>query len=179
MATGLEQREDYAFLATWCENTHTRSPANRFPLQTPSVMFIWTATAKEKNKVTTLSQKCSVPPQCLYQTLCDVSIRNAKNNEPVTPCTGMTRFLSRFPPTLVRLCVRDLSCHSGFRGPHCDIKEYNVLYVVPGSGKLHYVLIASIIGALQVVIICVVVLCITRWVMLEHTRTHTYTKTAY
>ncbi|KAM9346950.1 tomoregulin-2a [Symphorus nematophorus] len=53
-------------------------------------------------------------------------------------------------------------CHSGFRGPQCDIKEYNVLYVVPGSGKLHYVLIASIIGALQVVIICVVVLCITR-----------------
>ncbi|KAM8748732.1 tomoregulin-2a isoform X2 [Acanthopagrus latus] len=54
------------------------------------------------------------------------------------------------------------SCHSGFRGAQCDIKEYNVLYVVPGSGKLHYVLIASIIGALQVVIICVVVLCITR-----------------
>ncbi|XP_040057708.1 tomoregulin-2a isoform X2 [Gasterosteus aculeatus] len=54
------------------------------------------------------------------------------------------------------------SCHSGFRGPQCDVKEYNVLYVVPGSGKLHYVLIASIIGALQVVIICVVVLCITR-----------------
>ncbi|XP_034430918.1 tomoregulin-2a isoform X1 [Hippoglossus hippoglossus] len=54
------------------------------------------------------------------------------------------------------------SCHSGFRGPQCDIKEYNVFYVVPGSGKLHYVLIASIIGALQVVIICVVVLCITR-----------------
>ncbi|PWA26233.1 hypothetical protein CCH79_00013744 [Gambusia affinis] len=54
------------------------------------------------------------------------------------------------------------SCHSGYMGPKCDIKEYNVLYVVPGSGKLHYVLIASIIGALQVVIICVVVLCITR-----------------
>ncbi|TWW80502.1 Tomoregulin-2 [Takifugu flavidus] len=57
------------------------------------------------------------------------------------------------------------SCHLGFRGPQCDIKEskdYKVLYVVPGSGKLHYVLIASIIGALQVVIICVVVLCITR-----------------
>ncbi|XP_076016651.1 tomoregulin-2-like [Genypterus blacodes] len=54
------------------------------------------------------------------------------------------------------------SCHSGFSGPQCDTKEYNVLYVVPGSGKLRYVLIASIIGALQVVIICVVVLCITR-----------------
>uniref|UniRef100_A0A1A8MLG3 Transmembrane protein with EGF-like and two follistatin-like domains 2 n=2 Tax=Nothobranchius TaxID=28779 RepID=A0A1A8MLG3_9TELE len=61
-----------------------------------------------------------------------------------------------------RLSQPSCSCHSGFRGPKCDIKEYNVLYVVPGAGKLHYVLIASIIGALQVVIICVVVLCITR-----------------
>ncbi|XP_036417825.1 tomoregulin-2a isoform X2 [Colossoma macropomum] len=54
------------------------------------------------------------------------------------------------------------SCHSGYSGPQCDTKEYNVLYVVPGSGKFRYVLIASIIGALQVAIICVVVLCITR-----------------
>uniref|UniRef100_A0A674B2W8 Transmembrane protein with EGF-like and two follistatin-like domains 2a n=1 Tax=Salmo trutta TaxID=8032 RepID=A0A674B2W8_SALTR len=52
--------------------------------------------------------------------------------------------------------------HTGFSGPQCETKEYNVLYVVPGSGKLRYVLIASIIGALQVAIICVVVLCITR-----------------
>lgn len=79
----------------------------------------------------------------------------------------MTLFLSLFSSHLsvcvcVCVCVWDRSCHSGFRGPQCDIKEYNVLYVVPGSGKLHYVLIASIIGALQVVIICVVVLCITR-----------------
>ncbi|XP_070831410.1 tomoregulin-2a isoform X2 [Chaetodon trifascialis] len=65
----------------------------------------------------------------------------------------------QFPSVLAQ---PSCSCHSGFRGPQCDIKEYNVLYVVPGSGKLHYVLIASIIGALQVVIICVVVLCITR-----------------
>ncbi|RVE58426.1 hypothetical protein OJAV_G00209140 [Oryzias javanicus] len=54
------------------------------------------------------------------------------------------------------------SCHSGFTGQKCETKEYNVLYVVPGSGKLRYVLIASIIGALQVAIISVVVLCITR-----------------
>ncbi|KAA0713394.1 Tomoregulin-2 [Triplophysa tibetana] len=54
------------------------------------------------------------------------------------------------------------SCHSGFIGPQCDTKDYNVMYVVPGSGKLRYVLIASIIGALQVAIICLVVLCITR-----------------
>uniref|UniRef100_A0A673H2F3 Tomoregulin-2-like n=1 Tax=Sinocyclocheilus rhinocerous TaxID=307959 RepID=A0A673H2F3_9TELE len=54
------------------------------------------------------------------------------------------------------------SCHSGFIGPQCDRKDYNVMYVVPGSVKLRYVLIASIIGALQVAIICLVVLCITR-----------------
>ncbi|XP_031440232.1 tomoregulin-2a isoform X1 [Clupea harengus] len=60
------------------------------------------------------------------------------------------------------LTTPSCSCHSGFSGPQCDTKEYNVLYVVPGSGKLRYVLIASIIGGLQVAIICVVVLCITR-----------------
>ncbi|XP_076854486.1 tomoregulin-2a isoform X2 [Brachyhypopomus gauderio] len=60
------------------------------------------------------------------------------------------------------LSTPSCSCHSGFIGPQCDTKEYNVLYVVPGSGKLRYVLIASIIGALQVAVICVVVLCITR-----------------
>ncbi|XP_051786490.1 tomoregulin-2a isoform X2 [Erpetoichthys calabaricus] len=53
-------------------------------------------------------------------------------------------------------------CEAGFSGPLCDKKEFNVLYVVPGAGKLIYVLIASIIGAVQVAIICVVVLCITR-----------------
>ncbi|KAM9486415.1 tomoregulin-2a isoform 1-T1 [Clarias gariepinus] len=61
-----------------------------------------------------------------------------------------------------KLSTPSCSCHSGFSGPQCDTKEYNVLYVVPGSGKARYVLIASIIGALQVAIICVVVLCITR-----------------
>ncbi|XP_016148560.1 tomoregulin-2-like [Sinocyclocheilus grahami] len=60
------------------------------------------------------------------------------------------------------LSTPSCSCHSGFSGPQCDTKEYNVLYVVPGSGKLRYVLIASVIGILQVAIICVVVLCITR-----------------
>ncbi|MGH0128704.1 UNVERIFIED_CONTAM: hypothetical protein FKN15_035830 [Acipenser sinensis] len=53
-------------------------------------------------------------------------------------------------------------CDAGFSGAHCDKKDFNVLYVVPGAGKLRYVLIASIIGAVQVAIICVVVLCITR-----------------
>ncbi|XP_026862594.2 LOW QUALITY PROTEIN: tomoregulin-2a [Electrophorus electricus] len=61
------------------------------------------------------------------------------------------------------LSIPSCSCHSGFIGPQCDTKEYNVLYVgCQAPGKLRYVLIASIIGALQVAIICVVVLCITR-----------------
>ncbi|XP_063068023.1 tomoregulin-2-like [Engraulis encrasicolus] len=47
-------------------------------------------------------------------------------------------------------------------GPQCDTKDYNVMYVVPGSGTERYVLIASVIGALQVAVICLVVLCITR-----------------
>ena len=62
----------------------------------------------------------------------------------------------------VCVCVCVLSCHTGFSGPQCDTKDYNVMYVVPGSGKVRYVLIASIIGALQVAVICLVVLCITR-----------------
>ncbi|KAK6325582.1 hypothetical protein J4Q44_G00049240 [Coregonus suidteri] len=54
------------------------------------------------------------------------------------------------------------SCHAGFSGPQCEQKDYNVLYVVPGSGKIRYVLIASVIGALQITIISLVVLCVTR-----------------
>ncbi|XP_063070381.1 tomoregulin-2a isoform X2 [Engraulis encrasicolus] len=61
-----------------------------------------------------------------------------------------------------KLSTPSCSCHSGFSGPQCDTKEYSELYVVPGSGMPRYVLIASIIGGLQVAIICVVVLCITR-----------------
>ncbi|XP_014344595.1 tomoregulin-2a isoform X2 [Latimeria chalumnae] len=53
-------------------------------------------------------------------------------------------------------------CEAGFSGLHCDKKDFNVLYVVPGNERPQYVLIASIIGAVQVAIICVVVLCITR-----------------
>ncbi|XP_045554034.1 tomoregulin-2 [Salmo salar] len=54
------------------------------------------------------------------------------------------------------------SCHAGFSGPQCEQKDYNVLFVVPGSGKIRYVLIASVIGALQITIITLVVLCVTR-----------------
>uniref|UniRef100_A0A4W3JGV3 Transmembrane protein with EGF-like and two follistatin-like domains 2a n=1 Tax=Callorhinchus milii TaxID=7868 RepID=A0A4W3JGV3_CALMI len=53
-------------------------------------------------------------------------------------------------------------CEADFKGPRCEQREFNVLYVVPGAGKFQYVLIASIIGGVQVAIILVVVLCITR-----------------
>lgn len=102
------------------------------------------------NRTLTASSHCSSTISLQEGT--DVSIKNTE----IMNLSFFSFFLFFF---------REPSCHSGFRGPQCDIKEYNVLYVVPGSGKLHYVLIASIIGALQVVIICVVVLCITRWVI--------------
>ncbi|XP_034534659.1 tomoregulin-1b, partial [Notolabrus celidotus] len=54
-------------------------------------------------------------------------------------------------------------CDSGYKGPQCDEPhDFNILYVVPSGQKLHYVLIAAIIGAVQIAIIVAVVMCITR-----------------
>uniref|UniRef100_G1P9G9 Transmembrane protein with EGF like and two follistatin like domains 2 n=2 Tax=Myotis TaxID=9434 RepID=G1P9G9_MYOLU len=53
-------------------------------------------------------------------------------------------------------------CDAGYTGPHCDKKDYSVLYVVPGPVRFQYVLIAAVIGTVQIAVICVVVLCITR-----------------
>ncbi|CAL1580663.1 unnamed protein product [Knipowitschia caucasica] len=54
-------------------------------------------------------------------------------------------------------------CDAGYKGPQCsEPQDFNVLYVVPSGQKLHYVLIAAIIGAVQIAIIAAVVLCITR-----------------
>ncbi|TNM96403.1 hypothetical protein fugu_016064 [Takifugu bimaculatus] len=54
-------------------------------------------------------------------------------------------------------------CESSYGGPQCDqLLDFNVLYVVPSGQKLHYVLIASIIGAVQIAIIVAVVMCFTR-----------------
>ncbi|XP_060777415.1 tomoregulin-1b [Neoarius graeffei] len=54
-------------------------------------------------------------------------------------------------------------CDSGYTGPQCEeVADFNILYVVPSGQKLHYVLIASIIGAVQIAIIVAVVMCITR-----------------
>lgn len=61
------------------------------------------------------------------------------------------------------LCVR-LRCDAGYKGPQCDEpQDFNILYVVPSGQKLHYVLIAAIIGAVQIAIIVAVVMCITRY----------------
>nr|XP_033799943.1 tomoregulin-2 isoform X2 [Geotrypetes seraphini] len=53
-------------------------------------------------------------------------------------------------------------CDTGYSGPHCEKKDFNVLYVVPGPVRFQYVLIAAVIGTIQIAIICIVVLCITR-----------------
>uniref|UniRef100_A0A665UQ62 Transmembrane protein with EGF-like and two follistatin-like domains 1a n=1 Tax=Echeneis naucrates TaxID=173247 RepID=A0A665UQ62_ECHNA len=54
-------------------------------------------------------------------------------------------------------------CDAGYKGTHCDEpQDFNILYVVPSGQKLHYVLIAAIIGAVQIAIIVAVVMCITR-----------------
>ncbi|KAI5624123.1 tomoregulin-1, partial [Silurus asotus] len=54
-------------------------------------------------------------------------------------------------------------CDSGYTGPQCEeVADFNILYVVPSGQKLHYVLIAAIIGAVQIAIIVAVVMCITR-----------------
>ncbi|KAF7243654.1 Tomoregulin-2 [Varanus komodoensis] len=55
-------------------------------------------------------------------------------------------------------------CDAGYTGQHCEKKDYSVLYVVPGPVRFQYVLIAAVIGTIQIAIICVVVLCITRLV---------------
>ncbi|CAH2306593.1 Tomoregulin-2 [Pelobates cultripes] len=53
-------------------------------------------------------------------------------------------------------------CDAGYSGPQCEKKDFNVLYVVPGPVRFQYVLIAAVIGTVQIAIICIVVLCITR-----------------
>uniref|UniRef100_A0A6Q2Z5J2 EGF-like domain-containing protein n=1 Tax=Esox lucius TaxID=8010 RepID=A0A6Q2Z5J2_ESOLU len=63
------------------------------------------------------------------------------------------------------------NCHAGFSGPQCEQNDYSVLFVVPGTGKIRYVLIASVIGALQLTMISLVVVYVTRSV-----HTHTLTR---
>nr|XP_020477545.1 tomoregulin-1-like isoform X2 [Monopterus albus] len=54
-------------------------------------------------------------------------------------------------------------CEAAYGGPQCDqLLDFNILYVVPSGQKLHYVLIAAIIGAFQIAVIVAVVMCFTR-----------------
>uniref|UniRef100_UPI00358DFFCB tomoregulin-1-like n=1 Tax=Myxine glutinosa TaxID=7769 RepID=UPI00358DFFCB len=52
-------------------------------------------------------------------------------------------------------------CDSGYTGLRCE-KELNILYVIPSGEKLHYVLIAAIVGAVQIAVIIAVVICVVR-----------------
>ncbi|XP_030625812.1 tomoregulin-1b [Chanos chanos] len=63
----------------------------------------------------------------------------------------------------MRYGVASCRCDSGYAGLQCEeIQDFNILYVVPSGQKLHYVLIAAIIGAVQIAVIVAVVMCITR-----------------
>ncbi|KAM9305130.1 tomoregulin-2 [Gastrophryne carolinensis] len=53
-------------------------------------------------------------------------------------------------------------CDTGYSGLKCEKRDFSVLYVVPGPVRFQYVLIAAVIGTIQIAIICVVILCITR-----------------
>lgn len=69
------------------------------------------------------------------------------------------------PRPRVTGAVMSCRCDAGYTGQHCDKKDYSVLYVVPGPVRFQYVLIAAVIGTVQIAVICVVVLCITRSVL--------------
>ncbi|KAG8512203.1 Tomoregulin-1 [Galemys pyrenaicus] len=53
-------------------------------------------------------------------------------------------------------------CESGYTGQQCEKTDFSILYVVPSRQKLTHVLIAAIIGAVQIAIIVAIVMCITR-----------------
>uniref|UniRef100_A0AAX7V772 Kazal-like domain-containing protein n=1 Tax=Astatotilapia calliptera TaxID=8154 RepID=A0AAX7V772_ASTCA len=54
-------------------------------------------------------------------------------------------------------------CEDAYGGQQCEqLLDFNILYVVPSGQKLHYVLIAAIIGAVQIAVIVAVVMCFTR-----------------
>ncbi|XP_016520050.1 tomoregulin-1-like [Poecilia formosa] len=63
----------------------------------------------------------------------------------------------------MRLNLPTCRCDAAYGGPRCDqLLDFNILYVVPSGQKLHYVLIAAIIGAVQIAVIVAVVMCFTR-----------------
>uniref|UniRef100_A0A8C6T670 Transmembrane protein with EGF-like and two follistatin-like domains 1b n=1 Tax=Neogobius melanostomus TaxID=47308 RepID=A0A8C6T670_9GOBI len=102
---------------------------------------------------------------CLKQTKIDI--------RHVGRCSGACGELRPCPEDYAQFCEHgqcemrhDLPtcrCEAAYGGPQCDqLLDFNILYVVPSGQKLHYVLIAAIIGAVQIAVIVAVVMCFTR-----------------
>ncbi|KAJ7420668.1 hypothetical protein WISP_47074 [Willisornis vidua] len=66
-------------------------------------------------------------------------------------------------------------CESGYTGQHCEKTDFSILYVVPSRQKLTHVLIAAIIGAVQIAIIVAIVMCITSVIEEEEEQDAAYT----
>uniref|UniRef100_A0A3Q3DF23 Transmembrane protein with EGF-like and two follistatin-like domains 1a n=1 Tax=Hippocampus comes TaxID=109280 RepID=A0A3Q3DF23_HIPCM len=86
---------------------------------------------------------------------------------------GLAEGSGACPPDHALICVHGqcemrsnqamCRCSASYGGPRCDqLMDFNILYVVPSGQKLHYVLIAGIIGAVQIAIIVALVMCFTR-----------------
>uniref|UniRef100_A0A3Q3ARQ5 Transmembrane protein with EGF-like and two follistatin-like domains 1a n=1 Tax=Kryptolebias marmoratus TaxID=37003 RepID=A0A3Q3ARQ5_KRYMA len=67
------------------------------------------------------------------------------------------------PEDYIFITCCSVRCEAAYGGPQCDqVLDFNILYVVPSGQKLHYILIAAIIGAVQIAVIVAVVMCFTR-----------------
>ncbi|XP_078464267.1 tomoregulin-1-like isoform X1 [Lampetra planeri] len=53
-------------------------------------------------------------------------------------------------------------CDPGFLGQQCESEESSMLYVIPDGDNLRYVLIASVVGAVQITITFALVVCVAR-----------------
>ncbi|XP_030629172.1 tomoregulin-1 [Chanos chanos] len=80
-----------------------------------------------------------------------------------TPCTENYASFCVHGVCEMKNNVASCRCNTGYSGLQCEeMQDFNVLYVVPSGQKLHYVLIAAVIAAVQIAVIITVVMCITR-----------------
>ncbi|XP_056440413.1 tomoregulin-1-like [Gadus chalcogrammus] len=85
------------------------------------------------------------------------------NGEPPLPCPDDYNQFCEHGRCEMTQNLPTCSCDPGYGGSQCDqLTDFNILYVVPSGQKLHYVLIAAIIGAVQIAVIVAVVMCFTR-----------------